>query len=185
MTFISLIRSINVGGHNQIKMEALRQMYTGLGYTSVQSYIQSGNVIFNAIETDTQSLAGSISEKIHETCGFKVHVLVVPTIELKNALENNPYKTDFLKDPARIYLTFLSEIPEKSLLEAIEPTLYAPDEFSLFDKVIYNYCPNGYSSTKLTNSFFEKKLKVTATNRNLRTSIKLLEIAENMNAKSK
>ena len=185
MTFISLIRGINVGGHNQIKMEALRQMYAGLGYTCVQSYIQSGNVIFNTTEPDSLNLEKVISEKIYDTFGFKVQVLVITADELENALNNNPYHTDPLKDPSKIYLTFLSEIPEKSLLYAIQPALYAPDEFSHFEKVIYNYCPNGYGNTKLTNTFFENKLKVNATSRNLKTSIELLALARKLKTESK
>jgi len=163
MTFISLLRGINVGGHNQIKMEALRQMYTELGYTGVQSYIQSGNVVFDTTENDTLTLKEILSKKIQEKFGFKVGVLVVTAVELKNVMNNNPYHTDSLKDPSKIFLTFLSKIPEKSLLAAIQPELYAPDEFFLFEKVIYNYCPHGYSNTKLTNIFFENKLKVIAT----------------------
>lgn len=176
-TYISLLRGINVGGHNPIKMEALRQMYAKLGYTCVQSYIQSGNVIFNTTETDILSLEETISAKINEAFGFKAHVLVITVDELENALKNNPYRNDSLKDPTKIYLTFLSKIPDKSQLDIIQPTLYAPDEFSLFAKVIYNYCPNGYGSTKLTNTFFEKKLKLNATNRNLRTVTDLLKLA--------
>ena len=159
-------------------MEALRQLYAGLGYAAVQSYIQSGNVIFNTPETDTHTLETTISEQIYETFGFKVSVLVITTDELADALKNNPYPTDSLKDPARIYLTFLSKVPDSSLLDAIPPTFYAPDEFSLYDKVIYNYCPNGYGKTKLTNTFFEKKLNLSATNRNLKTMTELLALAQ-------
>jgi len=72
-------------------MEALRQLYAGLGYAGVQSYIQSGNVIFNTPETDTHTLETTISEKIYETFGFKVSVLVITTDELADALKNNPY----------------------------------------------------------------------------------------------
>ena len=185
MIFISLIRGINVGGHNQIKMEALRQMYAGLGYTCIQSYIQSGNVIFETIQTNSLTLEKVITEKIYDTFGFKVRVLVITADELEKALNYNPYINDSLKDPAKIYLTFLSGIPEKSLLDTIQPALYAPDEYSHIGKVIYNYCPFGYGNTKLTNTFFENKLKVTATNRNLKTSIELLALARKLKPESK
>jgi len=65
-----------------------------------------------------------------------------------------------------------------SLLETVSPAFYAPDEFSCRDKVIYNYCPNGYGSTKLTNTFFEKKLKLNATSRNLKTVSELFTLAQ-------
>jgi uncharacterized protein (DUF1697 family) len=166
-------------------MEALRQMYAELGYACVQSYIQSGNVIFDTAETDSLTLEKVISEKIQETFGFKVQVLVVTADELEKALNNNPYYTDSLKDPSKVYLTFLSKIPEKYLQDAIQPELYVPDEYCHFEKIIYNYCPNGYGNTKLTNTFFENKLKVTATNRNMKTSFELLAIAQKNKAESK
>jgi len=158
-------------------MEALRQMYAGLGYTGVQSYIQSGNVIFNTSGTNTQTLKETISEKILKTFGINVPIIVLTIEELTNALKNNPYHTDSLKDPAKIYFTFLSKIPQKTLLDTITPALYAPVEFYHWEKVIYNYCPNGYGNTKLTNTFFEKRLHLTATNRNLKTVVELLKLA--------
>jgi len=178
MTYISILRGINVGGHNQIKMEPLRQMYTGMGFTFVQSYIQSGNVIFNASDTDKIDLEESISDTIFLTFGIRIATIVLTTDELGNALKNNPYNSDLLKDSTKIYFTFLSKIPDMMLLETVSPAFYAPDEFSCRDKVIYNYCPNGYGNTKLTNTFFENKLKLTATSRNLKTVTELFILAQ-------
>lgn len=177
-TYISILRGINVGGHNQIKMEALRQMYVNLGFTAVQTYIQSGNVIFRTESTDNPTLEKIISAKILETFEFKVPVLILTIEELREALAHNPFTTVDLKDPATVYLTFLSALPDKSLLNKIIPENFLPDEFRHSGKVIYNYCPNGYGNTKLNNTFFENKLKLTATSRNLRTSKELLTIAE-------
>jgi uncharacterized protein (DUF1697 family) len=178
MTYISILRGVNVGGHNQIKMEPLRQMYAGLGYTLVQSYIQSGNVIFNAYDTDTITLEESISATIFLTFGIRIAAIVLTTDELGNALKDNPYYADLSKDSARIYFTFLSKVPDIRLLETVPPSFYAPDEFSCVDKVIYNYCPNGYGNTKLTNTFFEKRLKLNATSRNLKTVTELFTLAQ-------
>jgi len=159
-------------------MDALRQMYSDLGFSKVQSYIQSGNVIFQSDETDISILEKSIAGKISETFGFEVPVMVLTIEELSLALKNNPFITDPEKDPARMHLTFLSHIPNKSVLDEIPPAYYAPDEFILDGKIIYNYCPNGYGNTKLTGNFFENKLKVIASSRNLKTSTELLKIAE-------
>ena len=176
--YISILRGINVGGNKKIKMDALREMYSELGYTHVQSYIQSGNVIFSTEKNDTESLQKTISAKIKESFGFDVPVLVYTAKEMKTNLENNPFKDDSSKDVAFIHLTFLSTIPEKSLVEKITTSSFAPDEFILTGKVLYLYCPNGYGQTKLTNTFFENKLKLTATTRNLKTATELLNVAE-------
>lgn len=176
-SYISILRGINVGGNKRIKMDALRQMFTQLGCANVQTYIQSGNVVFNSSETDIQTLEKTISAKILETFGFEVPVLVLTAAEIAAAVNNNPYSTNLAKDPATIHFTFLSHLPDQALLDKIVPTNYLPDEFICLGKVIYMHCPNGYGNTKLTNSFFENKLKLTATCRNLKTSMELAALA--------
>ena len=179
-TYISILRGINVGGHNPIKMEALRQLYSELGYSDVQSYIQSGNIIFRSTLSDTHSLEKSIQEKILEAYRWNVAVLVLTSEELKTALGNNPFIKDNMRNQAFMHLTFLSGVPDKALLEKIPAGYYLPDEFFISGKTIYLYCPTGYGNTKLSNTFFENKLKLSATTRNLKTSSILLSLAESL-----
>jgi uncharacterized protein (DUF1697 family) len=160
-------------------MDALRQMFIELGCANVQTYIQSGNVIFKSGETDIQILEKTISAAILETFGFEVPVLVLTAAEISTTISNNPYSTDPAKDPSTIHLTFLSHLPDPALLGKINAGSYLPDEFICLGKVIYVHCPNGYGNTKLTNTFFENKLKLTATCRNLKTSMELATMANN------
>ena len=176
-TFISILRGINVGGHNQIKMDTLRQLYSELGFIDSKTYIQSGNVIFRTDTDDTNVLEYMIAEKIQNTLSLKVPVLVLSVDELKNALDNNPFAKDPSKDIASMHLTFLSGIPDKTLIDTIPAGSFLPDEFLCYGKTIYVYCPTGYGNTKLTNTFFEKRLHLTATNRNLKTATELLHLA--------
>jgi len=173
-TFISLLRGINVGGHTKIKMDALRQVYESLGYMNVQSFIQSGNVIFHSETSDSQTISKAISDSILQTFGFSVPVLVLNAEELKKSLDNNPFTKDISKNPAFMHLTLLSETPDSTLVDNISANYFSPDEFHCFDKTIYLYCPAGYGNTKLNNTFFENKLKVSATTRNLKTCTELL-----------
>lgn len=177
-TWISILRGINVGGRNPIKMDALRAMFIQLGFSGVRSYIQSGNVIFNTDLIDSKSIEKLISEEIMKTFGFVVPVLVIQGEELRNIVENNPYLADSAKDAAFIHITFLSENPDKTLIDKISGGNYDPDEFCFGEKVIYLYCPTGYGNTKLSNTFFENKLKLTATTRNIKTTKELLAIAD-------
>lgn len=179
-TYISMLRGINVGGQNKIKMETLRQLYAGLGFSYVQSYIQSGNVIFQSKSTDISLLEKTISAAIRETFGLEVPVLILTVRDMEQAVQKNPYRLDSSKDPGTIHLTFLSAIPEVSLLEKISSAAYVPDEFRVIGKVIYIHCPEGYGRTKLTNTFFENKLKLKATSRNLKTATELTERARNI-----
>ena len=176
-TYISMLRGINVGGHNKIKMDILKQLYIELGYINVQTYIQSGNVIFQTLDTNTANLAKSIAKQILEVTRFEVPVLVLKLEELKQTVENNPFTLDSTKNAASFHITFLSAIPDTTNVEKLESSDYGEDQFKLQDKIIYVYCPTGYGNTKLTNTFFENKLKVTATCRNWKTVNELVRLA--------
>lgn len=178
--YISILRGINVGGHNQIKMDVLRQLYAELGFTDIQTYIQSGNVVFRAETTDTQTVEANIVDKIFNTLGFVIPVLVLTIDELRNALESNPFSSGSNLEASFQHLTFLSATPDVDLLSKIVAGNYAQDEFRCAGKTIYLYCPTGYGNTKLNNTFFEKKLRLTATTRNLRTVTELLAMAERL-----
>jgi uncharacterized protein (DUF1697 family) len=174
--FISILRGINVGGHKKIKMDALRQLFINLGYRNVKTYIQSGNVIFSSENTESGELEKIIAQEIIQTFGFEVPVLIFSAEELTDILENNPFGTDDAKDPSFIYITFLSENPNPDILKKIAGSTFRPDEFVNINRAVYLYCPGGYGNTKLTNTFFENKLKLTATTRNLNTATELFKL---------
>jgi len=179
-TYISILRGINVGGNKKIKMDTLREMYTSLGYADVKTYIQSGNVIFRTSKTDVTIIQKEIKSGILLAFGFDVPVLILSVQDFRNALKNNPYINAPSKDPAFIHLTFLSEEPDKVIVDNLLSNNYTPDEFVHSYKTIYLYCHGGYGNTKLTNNFFENKLKVSATTRNLRTCNELLHLLEEL-----
>lgn len=111
-TYISMLRGINVGGHKKIKMDTLKQLYVELGYTNVQTYIQSGNVIFQTQDIDAVNLAKSIAKQILEITGLEVPVLVLKLDEMKRIIKNSPFLFDSSKNPTSFHVTFLSETPD-------------------------------------------------------------------------
>jgi uncharacterized protein (DUF1697 family) len=184
-TYISILRGINVSGHNIIKMDALQELYKSLGFKNVQTYIQSGNVIFQDTSSDIQNLEKKISEKITVTLGLKIPLLVKEISEFKEISRHNPYLTGRIEDINHLAVTFLSSKPLQQDIDKISTLNFPPDEFIINDKAIYLFCPNGFGNSKLTISFFENKLKVHATTRNWKTTIKLLEMAEKILSESK
>ncbi len=177
-TYISILRGINVSGSKMIKMDALRKMYEGMGFKNVQTYIQSGNVIFQSKKTLAANLENKIAKEILENTNFEVPVLVKELDELKNVLNSNPFLDKRKEDINFLHVTFLSDTPQKENIEKIKGE-YSPDEFIISDKNIFLFCPNGYGKTKLHNNFFENKLKLQATTRNWKTITELVNIAEN------
>ena len=108
-------------------------------------------------------------------------VIIIELNKLKQIIANNPFLNDETKDIAHLHVTFLSDIPEVTNVSRIVNGEYQNDEFQLMDSAIYLYCPESYSKSKLTNGFFENKLKVTATTRNWKTTNELFSIAEKTN----
>jgi uncharacterized protein (DUF1697 family) len=175
--YISILRGINVGGHKMIKMDALRKMYEMLDFSDVKTYIQSGNVVFVYKKTNCEDLQNKIAENIVKTFSFDVPVMVKEAEDIVSVLENNPFVNDRNEDEKTLHVTFLSEIPDTEAVEKIKNATYGGDEFVIVEKTIYLYCINSYHQTKLSNNFFENKLKVTATTRNWKTVCELAKIA--------
>jgi uncharacterized protein (DUF1697 family) len=177
-TSISILRGINVSGHNPIKMKALQEMYENLGFRNVRTYIQSGNVIFESDQPETGEIEKMISAEILNAFDFKVPVLVLQLEELKYISVHNDFILKRGEDISKLHVTFLSEEPEKNLTENIGKEQYLPDEYYFNGRAVYLFCPQGYGNTKLSNTFFEKKLQVQATTRNWKTVLELVKLAE-------
>lgn len=166
--FIALLRGINVSGQKLIKMSELKTLFEKTGFQNVETYIQSGNVIFSTKETSTEKLSVKISSAIKKHFEFDVQVIVVTPEEIEDALKKNPFIKK-KKDTDKLYTIFLSSIPPKSNVEKLDSANYLPEEFKIVGKHIYLFVPNGYGKAKLNNNLFENKLKVFGTARNLKT----------------
>jgi uncharacterized protein (DUF1697 family) len=180
-TVISILRGINVGGKNKIPMVELKAVYEGLKFKNVTTYIQSGNVIFSASESDSKTLSKKIEQGILKKFGFNVPVIARTIEEMQSAIKKNPFLKEKGIELEKLHVTFLEDSPAADNLKKAMEYKYEPDKFIIVNKEVYLHCPNGYGNTKLTNTFFENKLKVRATTRNWRTTNELLKIALNIN----
>ncbi|MFD2826601.1 DUF1697 domain-containing protein [Leeuwenhoekiella polynyae] len=172
--YIGLLRGINVGGHRKVPMATLRQLMSDLNFKEVKTYIQSGNIIFLSDEKHTETqLAKIISNAILEEFGFEVPVVVKTADAIKKAVEVNPFSAEPIEN---LHLTFLSEIPKPEDVAALDQNSFAPDQFIISTSYAYLTIPGKYHKTKISNAFFEKKLNLTATTRNWKTALKLIEL---------
>lgn len=177
-TKIAILRGINVGGKRKILMADLKELMKTLGYQNIQTYIQSGNLIFKADDKhQNKEIAHEIESAVLRKFDFEVPVIVLSAEEIENAVAKNPfYKAD--ADINKLHLTFLNEVPNKEKLEQAETLDYAPDQFKIIGQNAFIFCEGSYHKSKLTNDFFEKKLKVKATTRNWKTVLKLWELSK-------
>jgi uncharacterized protein (DUF1697 family) len=177
-TYIAILRGINVSGHKKIQMSELKAIFEELHFRDVLTYIQSGNVIFQTeVSLTVEDMVKRIEDAIEAKFGFSVPVIVRSKDEMEKTLPSNP----FLQQPGteidKLHVTFLETNPQSTLLTTISNLDSSPDKFSIIDREVYLYCPGGYGNTKLSNTFFEQKLKVRATTRNWKTVSKLVELA--------
>lgn len=175
--YIAFLRGINVGGHKLIKMAELKQMFESLGLNKVQTYIQSGNVLFESTE-EPESLRLRIEREIEAVFGFDVPVVLRTVAELEQILNKCPFEVDSLPEKERPYIALLSQPPSTEGIEQLQAYPIQLDEYRIFNQEIYILYRQSAHKSKLTNNLLEKKLGVTATTRNWQTMSKLLTMAK-------
>jgi len=184
-THIALLRGVNIGG-NALKMERLRVLCAELGLANVRTYVQSGNVIFEA-NGSAAACGKALEQKLIGETRLPVSVIVRTPAELKKVLGKNPFPEAAIKSPAgsarpktaepfKLYVAFLATAPTKAALKKLDVISAGQDQFHVSGKEIYIHFANGYANSKLSNNLFEKVLSTRATTRNWNTVNKLYEL---------
>ncbi len=174
--YVAFLRGINVSGTKKIKMAELREQLAEIDLVNVQTYIQSGNVVFESESEDANALADLIHDMIRDRYGFEVPTMVKTKEEIAGILEACPYLKGEEFEEKKIYFTMLGAVPEKENVEAMDVGKYAPELAEVSGANLYFYAAKGAGKAKMGNNFFESKLKVSATTRNLRTMRKMLDL---------
>jgi uncharacterized protein (DUF1697 family) len=175
---ISLLRGINVGGHNLIRMEDLRKLYESVGYTGAQTLLQSGNVVFRTAKTDLAKLSRQIEEAIEGQYGFRPAVVHRTAAEMQNLVALNPFAGRAGIEPKRLAVFFLSAAPEAAARARLSAVECAPEELHFTgERELWVYFTNGMARPKLSPPLIERTLKVQATARNWNTVCKLAALA--------
>lgn len=165
---MALLRAVNVGGNNKIAMKSLAEIFSGASCRNVETYIQSGNVLFSADAKTAAKAAGEICGQIEKQFGFKTHILLRSLEEIKRIEAGNPYA-----DVEKLHVVFLAQKPSLESVASLDPKRSPPDTFTVSGSEIYVRFANGAGTTKLTNAYFDSKLKTISTMRNWRTVQKL------------
>ena len=180
---ICLLRGVNVGGHNQIKMDVLRALCESLGLHSAQTYIQSGNVVFRTKERNAAKLAAQIECAIEKKHGFRPDVVLRTASEMRDVIARNPFSERKGIEPNKLAVMFLARESEPNVQDAVRKIKPEVEELHLLGRELYIYFPDGMGRSKLV-PLLARALKNSGTGRNWNTVVKLLEMAENLDAKS-
>ncbi len=167
--YVAMLRGINVGGHKRIRMDRLRESFAALGFDRVQTYIQSGNVVFKARKSSPAALSRKIEERILKDFSFPVLVILRVHGDLSKVVGNNPYPKERGIDLERLHVVFLPEAPAPPTLRELAGLTRAPDRSCCVGQEIYLYLPNGFGHSSLANNPLERRLLNRATTRNWKT----------------
>lgn len=178
MVVISLLRGVNVGGHNKIKMDALRALCESLGFQHAQTYVQSGNVVFRTPARDTAQVARQLEDAIGRRFGLRVAVVVRTLDELRGVVARNPFFSRDGIDPAKLLVTFLATEPDPGAAARIAAIKADPEELRLDHRELYIHYPNGVGKSKLAPSVVGRALGAVGTARNWNTVVALVRMAD-------
>jgi uncharacterized protein (DUF1697 family) len=179
---ISLLRGVNVGGYQKIKMDALRDLYESLGLAEARTYIQSGNVVFKTRERDLPRLGQKIERAIERSFGFRPDVVIRTTADLKEVIRRNPFGRRRDIDPGKLAVTFLAGNPTEKSRADLGKIKTDPEELHIIGRELYIYFPNGMGRPNFSMPQVMKTLKTAGTARNWNTVNQLLSMAEELEA---
>lgn len=174
--YVALLRGINVGGKNKLPMADLRDIFAAAGCGAVKTYIQSGNVVFEAAEDLAERVPALVSEAIRERFGYETAVVMRSGYEMRRVADSNPFDTS--GDPRFLLVAFLADAPGAETVARLDPHRSPPDAFEVRGRHVYLHYPNGVARSKLTNEYLASRLGTASTMRNWRTVLTLLKMLD-------
>jgi uncharacterized protein (DUF1697 family) len=166
--YVALLRGINVGGKNQLPMQALASLFEQVGCDGVRTYIQSGNVVFRAPVALAKRVPKLVAERILEQYGYSTPVVLRTARELRALVDSNPLFARGV-DPGRLHVAFLAKRPTAAAAARLDPARSPGDAFELRGADLFLHFPNGTAKSKLTNTYLDSVLETTSTIRTWRT----------------
>jgi uncharacterized protein (DUF1697 family) len=179
---ICMLRGVNVGGHNKIKMDALRNLFASLKLRDPQTYIQSGNIVFHSDERDLDLLTKRLETAMEKKFGFRPRVVLRTSDELKCIIAKSPFAKRSGLDLAKLLVVFLPTMPPKDALRGIQAKNPGREEIHLQGRELYIYFPDGIARSKVTPALLDKNLACSGTGRNWNTVTMLLEMAKKLDS---
>ena len=155
---IALLRGVNVGGHNKIKMDVLRELCAAAKLECAQTYLQSGNVVFRTNSRSAGQLASVLESAIERKLGFRPSVVLRDAAELRTAIARNPFAKRPGLEPGKLAVLFLAREVGAEARKALLEMDIAPEELGVQDQEIYIYFPNGQGRPKLSWARVDKIL---------------------------
>jgi uncharacterized protein (DUF1697 family) len=184
--YIALLRAVNVGGYGKLAMADFRSLLVGLGFKAVETYIQSGNAVFDASGSPAQ-VGAAVAAGLEKLTGARVNVMVRTHEDLSRVIAGNPFVEEAAADGARVHVSFLggkaSDAAGPAFQAIAERFPQRGDRFHVAGDHIYFHFPEGAGQTKFTGKALERAIGVPGTGRNWNTVLKLHAMSEKQEAR--
>jgi uncharacterized protein (DUF1697 family) len=177
---LSLLRAVNVGGHNKVRMADLVALYESLNLEAPQTFLQSGNVLFRSSARDMEGLAQRIEAGLKRRLGIRTEVMLRTRAELRGVMEENPFAARRGLEPSKLLVYFLTRAPSAAARATFAGMKFSPEELMLRGRELYIYFPNGVGRSKLPWRALEAALGALSTGRNWNSVTRMLALAEEM-----
>lgn len=171
--YIAFLRAINVGGHT-VKMDHLRRLFEAMGFSGVETFIASGNVIFEADTTNTEAMDRQIEAALQEALGYPVATFIRTSGELADVAQYQPFPEEAWEAAGHtLYIAFLAAPPGHAAWQKLLAFTTTVDEFHLHGREVYWLCRKKMSESQFSGALLEKTLGLPATLRNSTTVKKM------------
>lgn len=177
-TYIALLRAINVGGNSKIAMADLKAMLVDLGYANPQTILQTGNLVFQAKESNAAKLESKLEKEAADRFGLETDILVRTADEWQQAIDANPFPKEAASDPSHLLIMPLKAAPTKQAVKELQAAIQGRETVAAVKRELYLVYPDGIGRSKLTNKFIESRLKTRGTGRNWNTALKIAQLLE-------
>ncbi len=174
---IALLRGINVGGKHKLPMKDLRALFEAAGAGEVQTYIQSGNVVFESAAAEAKRIPTAVEAAIEKKFGFSSPVVVRSAAALRKVFAEHPFAAD-ATELKLLMVAFLSKRPTAAAVKRLDAPRFHPDRFEVRGAEVFLHYPSGVARSKLTNAYLDRTLGTTSTVRNWKTVTKLVELCD-------
>jgi uncharacterized protein (DUF1697 family) len=177
LTYLALLRAVNLLGYNRVAMADLRELLARMGFTEPRTLLQSGNVVFRGRARSAARLERQLETEAEKSLGIRADFMVRTTEEWKGVIAGNPFRTEAARDPAHLLVMFLKHAPEAGAVEALRSAMRGPEWVDVEGRHAYFVYPEGIGRSKVTTALIERKLGTRGTGRNWNTVLKLGALA--------
>jgi uncharacterized protein (DUF1697 family) len=176
--YVTLLRAINVAGHNLVSMAALRTLLTDLGVSEPRTILQSGNVVFDAARKSAAKLESEFEHASRDQLQLEISYFVRTAVEWQRIIADNPFPEAAESDPGHLVVMCLKAAPTRERVAALQAAIRGRETIAAAGKQLYIVYPDGIGRSKLTGKLIEQHLGTQGTGRNWNTVLKIEEMLE-------